>query len=273
MEKKQLYVTIENGNMVTYTDAENLDAEKISIPYNLEALTIGQAQEIYKALAEDEDYTDYLSGNKGEEVWSSDLMVYARKDMRVMALVGGFDASAVDALSDEEVIRYAPNFELQVLRPLYQMGVYQPREFEGFDFEGVHYRMPLSINDGFGGVMPMADTTAEEWAESNDLRLACAHPGEYMHLIVAILCRPEGEKYDERVARERAEKFRELPCSIGLDVFFCKLHRLSITAKFISEHLVSLKAKAEARKAKAQTASSEAGSTASSSSPQTPTEE
>lgn len=273
MDKRQLYVAVENGKMVTYTDAESLDAEKISIPYNLEALTIGQAQEIYKALAEDEDYTDYLSGNIKEEVWSSALLDYARKAMRVIAVVGGFDKSAVDALTDEEVIRFAPNFELQVLRPLYQLGMYEPREFEGFDFEGVHYRMPLSINDGFGGVMPMADTTAEEWAESNDLRVACSNPGEYMHLIVAILCRPEGEKYNERVARERAERFKQLPCSVALDVFFCKLHRMSTTAKLISERLVSLKAKAEARKAKKETPHSEIGNTASSSLHPMPTEE
>ena len=242
--KKQLYVTIENGKMIRYTDAESLDAEKISIPYNLEALTIGQAQEIYKALAEDEDYIAFLSGAE-EEVWSSTLLEYARKAMRVVALVGGFDASAVDALSDDEVVEFAPTFEMNVLRPLYHFGLYQPREFEGFDFEGVHYRMPLSIADGLGGVMPMADTTAEEWAESNDLRIASAHPAEYMHLIVAILCRPEGEAYNERVARERAEKFKQLPFTIALDVFFCRFARMSTMLALMGEHLELLKAEAE----------------------------
>lgn len=242
--KKQLYVTIENGKMIRYTDAESLDADKISIPYNLEALTIGQAQEIYKALAEDEDYIAFLSGAE-EEVWSSTLLEYARKAMRVVALVGGFDASAVDALSDDEVVEFAPAFEMNVLRPLYHFGLYQPREFEGFDFEGVHYRMPLSIADGLGGVMPMADTTAEEWAESNDLRIASAHPAEYMHLIVAILCRPEGEAYNERVARERAEKFKQLPFTIALDVFFCRFARMSTMVALMGEHLELLKAEAE----------------------------
>lgn len=234
--------------MIPFSDAQELDSPQYIIPYDVEALTIGQAQELLKTIAEDEDYVAFLSGTKEEEVWSNALLEYARKAVRVMAVVGGFEPSAVESLSNEEVIRYAPNFEMQVLRPLFQLGMYEPKTFEGFDFEGVHYCMPLTAEDGFGGVMPMADTTAEEWAESNDLRIACGNFAEYMHLIVAILCRPEGEKYNERVARERAEKFKQLPCSIGLDVFFCKLSRMSIMANLISEYLVSLQAAAEAQK-------------------------
>lgn len=246
--KKQLYVTIENGKMIPFTEAESLDAERIAIPYNLEALTIGQAQEIYKAVENDENYIAFLSGTLEKEVWSSALISYARKAVRVIAVLAGFDVSAADALSDEEVIRFAPNFELGVLRPLFQMGAYTPKEFEGFDFEGIHYNMPLSISDGFGGVMPMAEVTAEEWAESNDLRIATANPFEYMHLIVAILCRPEGEKYNEHVARERAELFKQLPCTVALDVFFCKLLRMSTSLNFMAERLELLKAKTRRKK-------------------------
>lgn len=247
MNKKQIFVTIEDGKMKLYSEAESLDAEKISIPYNIEALTIGQAQDIYKAIAEDEEYIGFLSGNTKEEVWSSKLLEYARKAVRLIAVVGGFDVNAVEALSDEEVIRFAPNFEFHVLRPLFQLGMYEPGEFDGFDFEGVHYCMPLSITDGFGGVMPMAETTAEEWAESNDLRIASSNPFEYMHLIVAILCRPEGEVYNERVARERSEKFKQLSCTVALDVFFCKLYRMSISLGLMGEHLARLQAEAEAK--------------------------
>ena len=193
-----------------------------TIPMDLEALTIGQAQDIYKALAEDEDYRQFLSGAE-EEHWSHELLVYARKATRIMAMLAGVDMSAVEFLRDDEVVNIAPQFEFGVLRPLYHFGVYQPKEFEKFEFEGVEYRMPLSINDGFGGVMPMAEVTAEEWAESNDLRIASSNPIEYAHLIVAILCRPEGEKYNERVARERAEQFKQLPCSLAFDVFFLQV--------------------------------------------------
>ena len=68
-----------------------------------------------------------------------------------------------------------------------------------------------------------------------------------MPLIVAILCRPEGEAYNERVARERAEKFKQLPCTVALDVFFCKLYRMSISLSLMGEHLERLQAEAKAK--------------------------
>jgi hypothetical protein len=270
---KKLFVTIESGKMVTVSEAEGLDSEPIAIPYDLEALTIEQAQAIMKEVENDADYRSFLDGTKEEEVWSSALLDYARKAMRLIAVVGGFDVSAVESLTDEEVIKFAPNFEFQVLRPLYMPGAYEPSDFEGFDFEGVHYRMPLSIADGFGGVMPMADTTAEEWAESNDLRIAGSNPAEYMHLIVAILCRPEGEKYNERVARERAEKFKKLPCKVALDVFFCRLSRMSIFLKAMAEHLESLKASQASETSAEAIPHSDNGSTSSTSQPATATED
>lgn len=244
---KKIYVTIEKGKMIPFTDAESLDAEKIAIPFDLDALTIGQGQQIYEALADDEDYRNYLSGAV-EENWSSTLLEYARKAVRLMALVGGISTEVVDNLTDDEVIYFAPNFEINVLRPLYQIGLYEPRGFEGFDFEGVHYRMPLSASDGFGGFMPMAELTAEEWAESNDLRIASANPIEYAHFILAILCRPEGEAYNEKVARARAEKFKSLSCSLALDVFFCRFARMSTMANLTLTYLQQI-AKGEATKA------------------------
>lgn len=241
---KQIQVTINaEGKMAL---AKGKRGKCYTIPMDLEALTIGQAQEIFKTNAEDEDYIQFLSGAE-EEHWSSDLLVYARKATRIMAILAGVDMSAVELMRDDEVVAIAPQFEMGVLRPLYHYGVYKPKDFEKFEFEGVEYRMPLSADDGFGGVMPMADVTAEEWAESNDLRIASSNPIEYAHLIVAILCRPEGEKYNERVARERAEKFRNLPCSLAFDVFFCKLRRMSTILALTAQHLRHLNEEAKAK--------------------------
>lgn len=262
---KTIRVTIDKEGKMDLTKGK----KGYTIPMDLEALTIGQAQEIYRANAEDEDYIQFLSGAT-EEHWSNDLLVYARKATRIMAMLGGFDVSAVEFLRDDEVVNIAPQFEMGVLRPLYHFGVYQPKEFEKFEFEGVEYRMPLSINDGFGGVMPMAEVTAEEWAESNDLRIASNNPIEYAHLIVAILCRPEGEKYNESVARERAEKFKQLPCSLAFDVFFCKFARMSTFLALTGQHLRHLKAKAVAE---AEHRASDNGSSDYSSQQATPMEE
>lgn len=243
---KKIAATIEEGKLVTLSNAQGLDNEVFEIPYDLDALTIEKAQKVFEVIGDDADFIDYLSGKK-KDLWSSDIFKYARKVMRVMAHVCDFDESVVDNMSDDEVIRFAPNFDLQVLRPLFQIDYYQPKHFDGFEFEGVRYIMPLTTADGFGGAMPMANVTAEEWAESNDLRIACEHAVDYMHLIVAILCRPEGEKYNERVARERAEKFKQLPISVGLDVFFCKLSRMNTLARLTLDYLAQYQAEAKAR--------------------------
>lgn len=240
-----------------------------TIPMDIEALTIGQAQQIFKAVAEDEDYLNFLSGAV-EARWSSELLDYARKATRIMAMLGGFEMSAVELLRDDEVIAVAPQFEASVLRPLYIFGLYKPREFESFEFEGEEFFMPISIHDGFGGIMPMAEVSAEEWAESNDLRIASTNVMEYAHLIIAILCRPKGEKYNERVARERAERFKDLPCNIAFDVFFCKLQPMNTILAYISECLAEKVKKAEAAKAESQVSAN--GKTKSSSQLATATE-
>lgn len=267
---KKIKVRINNEGKMQRVKSNRADL--YTIPMDIEALTIGQAQQIFKAVAEDEDYLDFLSGAQKER-WSSELLVYARKATRIMAMLGGFDVSAVELLRDDEVMAIAPQFEMGVLRPLYIFGMYEPREFRSFTFEGVEFEMPASINDGFGGVMPMAEASAEEWAESNDLRIASTNPMEYAHLILAILCRPKGEKYNERVARERAEKFKDLSCSIAFDVFFCRLRRTSTILAYISEYLTRKANEAKAKAAAEESRVSANGKTKSSSQQATATEE
>lgn len=97
----------------------------------------------------------------------------------------------------------------------------------------------------------MADETAESWAESNDLYLASENPYDCMALIVAILCRPEGEKYDEMKARERAEEFRQLPAYIAFEVFFCKLWQTTTTVGLIGAYLGQMRKADQAKAAEA----------------------
>lgn len=49
--------------------------------------------------------------------------------------------------------------------------------------------------------------------------------------IVSILCRPEGEEYDEKKSLARAESFMELPMSVVWEVFFCTHQLLTISSQ------------------------------------------
>ena len=128
------------------------------------------------------------------------------------------------------------------------IGLYEPKGIKSFEWDGVEYHLPKMTADGFGGLLPMAEETAESWAESNDLHIASENPYECMPLIVAILCRPEGEPYNELTARQRSEVFKQLPVSIAFEVFFCKLLQTTTTVGLIGAYLEQMR-KADQAKA------------------------
>ena len=251
---KKIALTIENGKVVTIANAKEI-GKVYTLPLDLEALTIEQAQKLYDYINNHatDDYRAFMAGTDTptEEVWSSKLKEYSRIVCGAMAEVTGVAVEAFLALSLNKQRAFCDAFELNIIRPLYLLGLYEPKGIKSFEWGGVKYMLPRLTADGFGGLMPMADETAESWAESNDLHLASANPYEYMPLIVAILCRPEGEPYSEQTARARAEEFRNLPAYIAFEVFFCKLLQSATLLGLIGESLEQIKT-TEQSKAKAE---------------------
>jgi len=94
---------------------------------------------------------------------------------------------------------------------------------EGFVRNEVVYSLPLSEEEP-GNLKIGAYMTAIEFTEAADLqRFSSELDGgmyERASEVIAILCRPEGEKYDEDVSRERAKEFEDLTMDICYGVFF-----------------------------------------------------
>lgn len=249
---KKIVVKIEGGKVVTLGNAKELDGKTYEIPYDLHALTIEQAQRLYAYINANatEEYRAFMAGldTPEQKVWSSKLKEYSKVVCGAIADITGIPAAAFDSLTLSQQRFFCDAFELNIIRPLYMLGVYEPIGIESFEWEGIEYKLPRMTADGFGGLLPMSDETAESWAESNDLYLASENPYDCMALIVAILCRPEGEKYDEMKARERAEEFRQLPAYIAFEVFFCKLLQTTTTVGLIGAYLEQMR---EADRAKA----------------------
>ncbi|MBQ6584408.1 MAG: hypothetical protein IIX42_04565 [Alistipes sp.] len=248
---KKICVTIEGNKVVTLGNAKEI-GEIYTIPLDLEALTIEQAQQLYNYINTNatEDYRAFMAGLDAPEqkVWSSQLKEYSAVVCGAIAEITGIPAEAFSHLSLRQQRVYCDVFELQVIRPLYMVGLYEPQGIKSFEWGGVEYHLPKMTADGFGGVLPMSEETAESWAESNDLHLASENPYEYMPLIVAILCRPEGEAYNELTARARAEQFRQLPAYIAFEVFFCKLTQSSILLGLIGESLEQIQKQSDQTK-------------------------
>lgn len=245
--RNKLFVTVQNGRVVTLGNAKGEITETYAIPYDLHALTIEQAQKLYQYINTNatEEYRAFMAGVDilAEEVWSSQLKEYSKIVCGAIAEITGIPAEAFSKLKLQQQRFYCDAFERNVIRPLYMVGLYEPQGIESFELEGVTYMLPKMTADGFGGLLPMSEETAESWAESNDLHLASTNPYECMPLILAILCRPEGEVYDEMTARGRAEIFKQLPAYIAFEVFFCKLMQISTTLGLIGAYLEGLRKK------------------------------
>ena len=252
---KKIVVKIEGGKVVTLGNAKELDGKTYEIPYDLHALTIEQAQRLYAYINANatEEYRAFMAGldTPEQKVWSSKLKEYSKVVCGAIADITGIPAAAFDSLTLSQQRFFCDAFELNIIRPLYMLGVYEPIGIESFEWEGIEYKLPRMTADGFGGLLPMSDETAESWAESNDLYLASENPYDCMALIVAILCRPEGEKYDEMKARERAEEFRQLPAYIAFEVFFCKLLQTTTTVGLIGAYLEQMQKADQAKAAEA----------------------
>lgn len=101
---------------------------------------------------------------------------------------------------------------------------YQYRQIEEFEWDGVVYKLPQS-REVFGVMVPMVSLTALEFTESADMMIHAAHLTQSRDFtkvanLISIVCRPEGEEYNEEVSLARAKEFLNLPMDIVWDVFF-----------------------------------------------------
>jgi hypothetical protein len=114
---------------------------------------------------------------------------------------------------------------------------YKHENIASFDFQGHTYKLPTS-KLVFGRETPMADLSALEFTESADLMIHISNMSADRDFsrtanIVSILCRPEGEPYNENVCIARAEQFKELPMNVCWNVFFSLIEPLHMYAQFI----------------------------------------
>lgn len=255
----KLTLTINNGKVTTFAECKEI-TERYDLPLDLESLTIEQAQKLYNFINNNasEEYRAFMAGIDAptHKAWSSKLKEYTAVVCAAMAEVTGIPLEAFTSLTFRQQRAFCDTFELRVIRPLYMVGLYEPQNIKSFEWEGVTYHLPKMTADGFGGLLPMIEETAESWAESNDLHLASENPYECMPLIVAILCRPEGEPYNELTARQRAEVFKQLPVSIAFEVFFSKLTQMLTSASLIGAYLEALQKRDQLKAAQAQASQS-----------------
>lgn len=248
---KKVFATVDNGVLVTVGDAENIGTT-YTIPYDLDALTVEQAQTIIEELPNvaPDGYLDALATAPplpDEQKWSAAIKEQTKALGDVLCIITGIPHEAFEALTLPKQREFVNAFECNIILPLFNINVLQPQERTEFEFEGVRYVNTAIGRDADRMLKPNPDQTTEEWCESNDLLMMSDNPIKYINLFVAVICRPQGEAYDENKARERGELFKRLSARIAFDCFFS--FAANVTYTRICSLLYSTGA---AKKAKAQ---------------------
>lgn len=95
-------------------------------------------------------------------------------------------------------------------------GEYIPTGMTSFKFKNKVFLLPSSGVDVLDNPTPMDTVTAKEFCDASDIvatsNLALAP------LLVAILCRPKKEAYDEAVIKKRAKAFSQLRADVYLEL-------------------------------------------------------
>lgn len=194
-----------------------------NVPTMLKEITIAQALEVERIYDTCPESVIRSWSDPKTEVWSTDAEAERIALCAIAEVLSGAPREELAALPAAttaqllNIIRLA--FVAQIVFGIFDTN--EVEQIEHFDFEGERYYMPISERDVNGEQTPLAAERALTWAQATDLMIAQKDGHRYMPLIIAILCRPKGEEYDEHTAKRRAEAFINLPANVMVELFFC----------------------------------------------------
>lgn len=223
---------------------------KLTVKSEWADFTLKEAFELQKAVLQLPQklrlfYKDTLQ-NKPSDVEFNNLdnLNILPKHYNSILTLFGIDTVALGLTSAEQITQLYNKFALKmVLEILFMPNVDLPKKGDFFTHEGVDYYYPESRTLAIGNQSidePFTKGTAIEFSELSDLQRGAMQDNglPYFANIVAILCRPKGEEYDEQTCLNRVEGFMRLPMSIVWRVFFYLIKYL-ITQREL--HLIYLK--------------------------------
>lgn len=147
----------------------------------------------------------------------------------LIGLLTTFDVSFIRKIPPTVRTAFFNKFVLKfVLGILFFPNDLKYKSLERFILQGVTYELPKDriIQIGLDTFTePFANGTAIEFTEVADLEISSKGMQggrfEMAANIIAILCRPSGEVYNENISLSRVSKFMTLPMDIVWQVFFC----------------------------------------------------
>jgi len=215
-------------------------------------------------ISEAEKLTDLKLPEKMEELYTAgtkEKFEEVQKEITTKDEInfGEYAGEVLKLMSDipEELIKYMQYHERNDLYEYYcrniifslmlPMPIFEPKNIENFEFEGEVFVLPKTLKI-FDKYLPGHSEKSLTFVEGQALFKAYAESQEKgnLRMIIAVYCRPEGEKYDEQKAIERSEKFGKLPMSVAWEVFFCITELLSTSVTTINTYYQGAMKKASA---------------------------
>ncbi|MBQ4278572.1 MAG: hypothetical protein IJC16_01280 [Rikenellaceae bacterium] len=201
-------------NNIGYTCPTSWDDITLAQAVRLESLSEQLSGAAKDALAE--VYEPSAMRETADPGVQAELETFGEK---IFGLLCGVPDQTVLATEPEHIRELVGRYLLRFAAGMIFEPDYVPRRITSFAWNGETLHLPRTDIDLAGMTMPMADASAAELCGATDLYNAGR--GAQAAMIVAMLCRPEGEPYDERRAKERARTMTGLPMSIAMEVFFC----------------------------------------------------
>lgn len=219
-------------------------------------MTLSQAQKVYEIPMPEKLKDFYLKIIKGDkdlkfdftiEEYEKDLPLYYGKVICALSDIPESIMEYVDKLQREELYRYTSKNNISmlliVLSLLGEPLNFVPTNLKSFKWNGETLMFPES-KIALGIEKPFANETAKTFCESADLLINCEKlkQGKYQSManIIAILCRPAGEKYNEETSLKRALMFDNLTMDIVWQVFFYLIPSYNSLQKILETYLKEL---------------------------------
>lgn len=207
-------ITIANG--IKLHELIKTMPEKLSRLYRLQAEGKDRRSKEFKQLEDSIDTDDLIKH----------FPVFYGK---VIALLGNVPNKVMKyTLPSERSVIYKHYLESFVLGIMFTPVDYQPQNIEQFEFEEHTYHLPKSRVDGNGETIPGGWMETIEFTEAADLLRNATSIEEgvvsKVPMLIAIMCRKKGEKYDEERVIQRAKDFERLPLSVAWEVLFFSMH-------------------------------------------------
>lgn len=149
---------------------------------------------------------------QGDDVGA--LLDFWRKALHALS---GCPLPVLDKTADTDVHALGEHCLTLFVFSLLAAPLYRPEGIEAFDTDGEWLVIPASGTDALGNTVPLSGITAKEFCDASDI--TAADDLTLAPLLLAVLCRPEGEPYDEERAKARARKMGDVPMSIYLEVY------------------------------------------------------